>query len=204
MSASEIDLGDRAGGREAADELRVIVHHAALPHTGFSRAVDGAIKRFGSWMSWFWIALMGVICVNVFMKNVLGQGSVRFEEIQWHIYAALFLLGLSYTMAHDDHVRVDVIHERFGLRTKAWIDLLGIALLLIPFLLVLLWHAVPFVTKAYVDGERSASPAGLGHYWIIKSALVLGLVMLLLTALSRLSRCWALLFAGVSPSDREG
>ena len=89
------DDDDRATSHEEPDDLHFLVHHAALPETGFSRAIDGAIKRFGSGISWFWIALMAVICVNVFMKNVLGQGSVQFEEIQWHIYAALFLLGKS-------------------------------------------------------------------------------------------------------------
>jgi TRAP-type mannitol/chloroaromatic compound transport system permease small subunit len=175
------------------DDLRFVVHHAALPETRLSRAIDGAIKRFGSAISWFWIALMGVIIVNVFMKNVLGQGSVRFEEIQWHIYAALFLLGLSYAMAHDDHVRVDVLHERFPLRTKAWVDLIGIGLFLIPFLLVMLWFTAPFVRQSFLDGERSVSPAGLSNYWIIKSALPLSIVLLLLTSVSRLSRCLACL-----------
>jgi TRAP-type mannitol/chloroaromatic compound transport system permease small subunit len=181
---------------EEPDDLRFVVHHTALPETGLSRAIDDTIKRFGSAISWVWLALMAVIVVNVFMKNALGQGSVRFEEIQWHIYAALFLLGLSYTMAHDDHVRVDVLHERFGLRAKAWVDLVGIVLFLIPFILVLLLYAVPYVAQAFEDGERSASPAGLSNYWIIKSALPLGFGLLLLTALARVSRCWAALFGG--------
>jgi TRAP-type mannitol/chloroaromatic compound transport system permease small subunit len=181
---------------EEPDDLRFVVHHTALPETGFSRAIDGAIKRFGSAISWVWLALMAVIVVNVFMKNALGQGSVRFEEIQRHIYAALFLLGLSYTMAHDDHVRVDVLHERFSLRAKALVDLIGIVVFLIPFILVLLWYAVPYVAQAFADGERSASPAGLSNYWIIKTALPLGFGLLLLTALARVSRCWAALFGG--------
>jgi TRAP-type mannitol/chloroaromatic compound transport system permease small subunit len=176
------------------DDLRFVVHHAALPETRFSSALDSAMKRLGSAISWFWLVLMAVIVINVFMKNVMAQGSVQFEEIQWHIYSALFLLGLSYTMATDDHVRVDVLHERFSLRTKAWVDLIGIVFFLIPFLLVLIWYAVPYVVKAFVDAERSASPAGLSNYWIIKTALPLGFVLLLLAALARLSRCWAALF----------
>lgn len=201
MSIQDEDY-DRAISHEEPDDLHFLVHHAALPETGFSRAVDGAIMRFGSWISWFWIALMAVICINVFMKNVLGQGSVQFEEIQWHIYAALFLLGLSYTMAYDDHVRVDIFYEQFGLRAKAWIETIGIVIFLIPFILVVLYYAWPFVVKAYVDQERSSSPAGLSHYWIIKSALLFGFGLLLLTALSRLSRCIALL-AGAPPGTGE-
>lgn len=192
----------RAIDHEEPDDLHFLVHHAALPETGVSRAIDGAIKRFGSWVSWFWIALMAVIVVNVFMKNVLGQGSVQFEEIQWHIYAALFLLGLSYTMAYDDHVRVDIFYESYGLRTKAWIEAIGIVLFLIPFILVMLYYAWPFVVTAYVDNERSSSPAGLSQYWIIKSTILLGFALLLLTALSRLHRCVALL-AGTRPAPPD-
>ncbi len=203
MTTPGEDPADRAISHTEPDDLQYIIHHAALPETAFSRAVEGALKRFGSWVSWFWIVLMAVICVNVFMKNALGQGSVRFEEIQWHIYSALFLIGLSYTMACDDHVRVDLFYERFGIRTKAWIDLLGIVLFLLPFLAVMLYYAFPFVVKAYTDAERSSSPAGLSHYWIIKSTLVIGLGMLVLSALARLHRCVALLFLGAEPQTPD-
>lgn len=178
-----------------------IIPYASLPETGFSRAVDGAVKRIGSWASWFWIVLMGVIVVNVFMKNVLGRGSVQFEEIQWHIYAALFLVGLSYAMVFDDHVRVDLLHENFRLRTRAWIELLGALVFLIPFLLLLLYFSWPFVVKAFVDGERSSSPAGLSNYWIIKSFLLIGIGLLLLTTLARTHRCIAYLFLGARPAQ---
>ncbi len=192
---------ERAISHDEPDDLQYIVHHGEFPETGFSRAVDNVTKKLGSAISWFWIALMAVICVNVFMKNALGQGSVRFEEIQWHIYSALFLLGLAYTMAYDDHVRVDLLYERYSLRTKAWIEIIGTLVFLLPFLAVLLYFAWPFVVKAFVDGERSSSPAGLSHYWIIKSTLVIGFGLLSLSALSRLHRCIACL---TRPDDQAG
>ncbi|MFY0309966.1 TRAP transporter small permease subunit [Leisingera sp. D0M16] len=196
-----------ATSHDEPDDLQYIVHHADLPETAFSRSTEGAIKKFGEWVSWFWILLIAVVCVNVFMKNVLSQGSVQLEEIQWHIYAALFLLGLSYTMAYDDHVRVDLLYENISTRGKAWVDFLGILLFLVPFILMLLYFTFPFVLKAISDGERSSSPAGLSHYWIIKSSLLIGLVLLLITAFARLHRCIALLFFGAkvpkSPESRK-
>lgn len=182
-----------ATSHDEPDDLQYVVHHAAFPETRFSQAIDNVIKKIGSVISWFWIALIVVICVNVFMKNALGQGSVRFEEIQWHIYSALFLLGLSYTMTFDDHVRVDLLHENFNLRTKAWVEVVGIIVFLLPFLIMLLYFTWPFVIKAFTDGERSSSPAGLAYYWIIKSTLVIGLALLLATSISRLQRCIAFL-----------
>ena len=186
------------------DDLQYIVHHAALPETEFSRVVDAILKKFGDAVSWFWVLLMVVICVNVFMKNVLSQGSVQLEEIQWHIYAALFLLGLSYAQAFDDHVRVDLLYEGMSLKTKAWVDFLGILLFLIPFIVMLLNFTFPFVIKAFVDAERSNSPAGLSNYWVIKSLLAVGLLLLLVAVLGRLHRCIAYLFLGAEAPKPEG
>lgn len=183
------------------DDLQYVVHHADLPESKFAAGINGLIKRFGSMISWFWLALMVVICTNVFMKNVLGQGSVRLEEIQWHIFAALFLLGLCYTMAYDDHVRVDLFYERFSVKTKAWVDALGIVLFLLPFLCVLLYFGWDFVLKAFTDNERSSSPAGLSHYWIIKSSLLIALVLLSVAAIARLHTCVTYLLSGGDKLD---
>lgn len=203
MTSPTNDPTDRAISHEEPDDLQYVVHHAPLPETGFSRVADAAVKRFGSLISWFWVLLMAVICINVFMKNVLGQGSVQFEEIQWHIYAALFLLGLSYTMAFDDHVRVDLLYENMSNRRKAWVDVLGIVLFLIPFIVMILYFAGPFVMKAIEDGERSSSPAGLSNYWIIKSTLIAGLGLLAVSTLARLHRCAAYLLAGAESANSE-
>lgn len=180
----------------SGETLEHIVHHSALPQNRFSRAVDGAVERVGSFASWFWVALMLVICLNVFMKNVLHVGSIQLEEIQWHIYAAVFLLGLSYALVRDDHVRVDVIFERLGPRAAARVELVGILCLLLPFIIVLVWYTVPFVINSYRDGERSMSPGGLSNYWILKAVLLFALALVLLAAVSRLTRCIGLLRNG--------
>lgn len=202
MTKNQEDQNGNPHPGDQIDDLHLLEHHAALPETGFSRSVDRLVRLVGEWSSWIWVVLMLVICVNVFMKNVLGRGSVQLEEIQWHIYAALFLLGLGYTLIHDDHVRVDLVYENMSLRTKAWVDLVGILLFLVPFLLVLLWFAWPFVLKAVEDGERSSSPAGLSNYWIIKSFILTGLGLLLLAALGRVHRCIAYLFLGAGPQPK--
>jgi len=201
MSNLKLDPAELAVSHRDPDDLQFLIHHAELPATRFSRAIDGALSRFGAAMSWLWLALMAVIVLNVAMKNLLGDGRVEFEEIQWHIYSALFMLGLSVTLAADDHVRVDLLYERFGLRTKAWVDLLGIIFLLLPFLTMLLWYGLPFVADSLATGERSSSPAGLPHRWLIKSMLVAGCALLALAAASRLHRAAALLFLGHAPQS---
>jgi TRAP-type mannitol/chloroaromatic compound transport system permease small subunit len=109
------------------------------------------------------------------------------------------MLGLSVTLASDDHVRVDLLYERFAPKTKAWVDLLGIVFLLLPFLAMLLWYGLPFVADSLATGERSSSPAGLPYRWLIKSMLVSGCARLGLAALARLHRAAALLFFDRDP-----
>ncbi|WP_428263723.1 TRAP transporter small permease subunit [Haliangium sp.] len=174
--------------------LEPLVHHTALPHTRVSVAVDRVIRRIGDAVSWVWAALLAIIVLNVVMRYLFGEGRIEFEELQWHLYSVGFLLGLSYVFECDEHVRVDVLHDRFSLRTQAWIELYGILLLLMPFLLLVGIKAIPFVWDAIETGERSQAPGGLPARWIIKAVLPLGILMLAAAALSRLTRASSLLF----------
>lgn len=165
-----------------------------LPDTAFSLAIDGAINRIGRVVSWLWLGLLIVIVLNVTLRYVFGEGRVEFEEIQWHLYSAGFLLGLSYAYSGDNHVRVDVIHERLPPRRKAWVELYGILLLLLPFITLILVFSVPFVVDSFRFGEVSQAPGGLPYRWIVKAMLPLGFALLLFATLARLHRVWAFLF----------
>jgi TRAP-type mannitol/chloroaromatic compound transport system permease small subunit len=174
-----------------------------LPETGLSRRLDPWLRRTGEWASWLWLVLLFVIVANVVLRYAFGEGRIEFEEIQWHLYATGFLLGLGYALQSDAHVRVDVIHERLSPRHQAWIELYGMLLLLLPFVALVLIYSVPFVWQSYRLGEHSQAPGGLPYRWLIKAMLPLGFLILLLAAVSRLSRVWALLFGrGSASRDR--
>ena len=175
-----------------------------LPETRLSRAVDPWLVRIGEWSSWLWLILVTIIVVNVILRYAFGEGRIEFEEIQWHIYAAGFLLGLGYALQADAHIRVDVLHERFPPGLKAWIELYGLLLLALPFILVMLVYSAPFVRASYELGEVSVSPGGLPYRWAIKAMLPLGFALLLLAALSRLSRVWTFLFLGSGGDNGSG
>lgn len=197
-----------AGALEEHDLLHELVHHAELPHTAFSQRVDRAIRAIGATISWIWLLLVVIIITNVTMRYLFGEGRIEFEEIQWHLYSIGFLLGLSYCMESDDHVRVDVIYERFSLRTKAWVELFGTLFLLLPFLLLVLRYSVPFFQFSWSIGEVSDAPGGLPARWLIKSFLIIGIGLLIVITCSRLSRVTAYLFgrptALPTPSTRSG
>lgn len=165
-----------------------------LPETALSRWLDRWLKRLGEWASWLWLVLLVVICANVVMRYAFGEGRIEFEEIQWHLYATGFLLGLGYACQSDVHIRVDVLHERLPPRWRAWIELYGTLLLLFPFIALVLVFSVPFVQQSYELAEASQAPGGLPYRWAIKAMLPLGFLLLLLAAIARLSRVWAYLF----------
>ena len=171
-----------------------------LPETAFSRRVDALLVAIGRAVSWIWLALLAIIVLNVLLRYAFGEGRIEFEEIQWHLYSVGFLLGMSYALQADTHIRVDVVHERLSARAQAWIELYGILLLLLPFIALVLIFSVPFVAQSYAVGEVSQAPGGLPLRWAIKAVLPIGFFLLLLGALSRLTRVWTFLF--LSGNDR--
>ena len=165
-----------------------------LPHTRFSSKVDRLVQTIVEGFSWIWLLLLGVIVINVVLRYLFGEGRVELEEVQWHLYALGFLLGLSYAYSHDRHIRVDVLRARFSPHIAAWIELYGTIFLLLPFIALIIFYALPFVWSSFELAERSQAPGGLAFRWLIKAALPLGFILLLATVAARLNRVWHFLF----------
>lgn len=172
----------------------VLPHQERLPHTKFSAAVRRAFQRMAAVVSWVWFLLLAVVVINVTMRYLFGEGRIEFEEIQWHLYAIGFLLAMASCMDSDDHVRVDVFHDRMSLRMQAWIELYGLLLLFLPFILSVLIFSLPFVEYSFAISEVSDAPGGLPYRWAIKSVLPLSMALLFVAGVSRLSRVTAFLF----------
>ncbi len=131
---------------------------------------------------------MFVLIVNVLLRYGFSRGFIELEELQWHLYAAAFLLGFAYTYAADEHVRVDLLAKRFSPRVRAGIELAGALLLLLPFALLMSYHSFDFFWRSWTLGERSAMPSGLPARWLIKGVLLGGMVLLSLQALGVAAR----------------
>jgi len=168
--------------------------NSKLPETGISRRIDAVLTWIGHSTSWLWLILLATIILNVILRYVFGEGRIEFEEFQWHLYSTGFLLGIGYTFQVDGHVRVDVLQERLPDRIKAWLELYGILLCVLPFTALILIFTTSFVQISYELGEISPSPGGLPYRWLIKSMLFIGFVLLLMAAISRLTRVWVFLF----------
>lgn len=165
-----------------------------LPQTTFSLHVERLINAIGNAVSWLWVLLLGVIVINVVARYLFAEGRIEFEEIQWHLYSAGFLVGLSYGYVSDSHVRVDVLREKMNPGLKAWVELYGTLFLLLPFIGLVILASLPFLSYSFATDEVSRAPGGLPFRWIIKGFLTLGFSLLLIAVLARLSRITSFLF----------
>ncbi|WP_273204659.1 TRAP transporter small permease subunit [Marinobacter subterrani] len=182
-----------------SDADKYLHKHTELPTTWLSQWVDRVISAIGKAASWLWIVVTGVIIWAVVGRYIFGEGSVTLEEVQWHLAGTGWLLGLAYTLVVDDHVRVDVLHERLSLRSQAWIELFGLLFLLLPFLVLAVHEMIPYAYASWQQGETSQAPAGLPHRWVLKSIVALAFALLIVAALSRLLKVTALLFGFPKP-----
>jgi TRAP-type mannitol/chloroaromatic compound transport system permease small subunit len=167
------------------------------PALRVSEVLRRSVDLIGRWGSWLVIPLVVITCIDVIGRKLVwhtADGGVAglqiwltthvsrifestlMQELEWHFHTALFALVLGYGYIHNTHVRVDLIRENLSFRKKAWIELLGLTLLMIPFTLTLIWFAIDYAYSSYLLGEVSASTVGLSHRWIIKTILVIGLI----------------------------
>ncbi|MBK1851468.1 TRAP transporter small permease subunit [Marinobacter sp. 1-4A] len=184
---------------QVPDAGEFLHHHTVLPTTRVSQWVDRAIAAIGKGASWLWVVLTGVIIWAVVGRYAFEHGSVTLEEVQWHLAGIGWLLGLAYTLVVDDHVRVDVLHERMTLRAQGWVELFGLLFLLLPFLGLAVYEMIPYAFSSWQQGETSQAPAGLPYRWVLKGVVALSFILLAIAALSRLLKVTALLFGFPKP-----
>ncbi len=133
--------------------------------------IDKIIEKVKSLCSWLSFLLVILITVDVFLRYVFNFSSASLYELEWHFFAAIFLLGSSVTLQNDEHVRVDVFYNRLSKKKKEVINLIGNIFFLVPFSLVIFYTSIPFVTDSFVILESSPDPGGLPFRFIIKSII---------------------------------
>jgi len=110
------------------------------------------------------------------------------QEMEWHLFSVVFLFGMAYTLKEDGHVRVDILYDGFPPRWKAVVNIVGTLLFLIPLSVLIIEGSVWYVHEAYISGEISGDPGGLGMRWLIKSAIPASFVFLIVSALGFIVR----------------
>lgn len=159
----------------------------------FARWVDRLNEKCGVVAGWLTATLVLVVCYDVFTRYVLNISSIAVQELEWHLFAIIFLLAAAYTLKHDRHVRVDVIYVNLSEKTKAWINLLGSLIYLLPFSVLVILTSKNFVVNSFMLGEISRNPGGLPARYILKACIPLGFFLLLLQGLSLAIRSFAII-----------
>ena len=159
--------------------------------------VSGALTRFvmgaGPVVMYVNGILVLVIVIQVLLRYAFGRGLVTLEELEWHLWAVAFLFGLSYCVANDSNIRMDLLCRKLSARSREWMDAFGILFLVLPFVVVMFVHGLDFVHHSWVLSERSEAPLGLPYRWVIKSFVPICMAMLGLAALARLIRAFEIL-----------
>lgn len=148
--------------------------------------IDRTNEYVGRATAWLVVVLAIMTISHVISRYVFRVSWPVVEELQWHVYAMIFLIGAGYTLLQDSHVRVDIFYARMSERTRAWVDVGGALVFLLPTVVFILWTSFPWAMRSYLMGETSPEPGGLPYRFIIKGMLPLGFILLGLQGVSQL------------------
>lgn len=149
-----------------------------------AQGLDCLSEYSGRAVAWVVVLMTLVVGYDVAMRYLFNVGSVALQELEWHLFALIFLLGAAYTFKHGGHVRVEVLSQHFSPRAQAWADLIGTVFFLLPFCTLIIISSWPFVLNAFQYSEGSPDPGGLPYRFLLKSAIPIGFSLLVLQGLA--------------------
>jgi len=155
------------------------------PLLTLSRVIDRFSEFIGRWVAWLVLAAVLISAANAIVRKAFNTSSNAYLEIQWYLFAAVFLLAAGYTMLRQGHVKIDVVSGRFSKRTQIWIDVIGLVFFVFPLVFTVIQLSWPLVVRAYVMNEYSSNAGGLIR-WPVFALLPLGFVLLGIQAVSEL------------------
>lgn len=169
--------------------------------------LEKVFDRFSDLMGWIAGVLNVLMLVNVFydaiMRYFFKTGSIALQEMEWHLFAVVFLFGIAYGLKEDGHVRVDVLYDGFSPRWKAIVNIAGTVLLLLPLSVLIVEGSVWYVQEAYNSGEVSGDPGGLPYRWLIKLVIPASFVFLIVSAAGFVIRNINIMLGLEEPPERR-
>ena len=169
-----------------------------------SRRIDQFSEWLGRWVAWLVLAAVLISAGNAISRKAFNLSSNAYLEIQWYLFAAVFMLASGYTLMRQEHVKIDVISGRFSKRTQIWIDIVGLCVFLFPFIFMIVKLSMPLAIDAYVKHEMSSNAGGLIR-WPVFALLPLGMLVLGIQGVSELVKRIAFLQGLIpDPSKKQG
>ena len=139
---------------------------------------DKVANLIGKFCSRLSLLLVILVSSDVFLRYVFNFSTASLYELEWHVFAVIFLLGSVYTLHIDEHVRVDVFYNKFSKRNRKLVNLIGNLIFLLPFGIVISYTSIPFVKDSYNILESSPDPGGLPFRFLIKSVITVSFFLL--------------------------
>jgi TRAP-type mannitol/chloroaromatic compound transport system permease small subunit len=139
------------------------------------------IDALGNLCSLLMLLMIANVFYDVVMRYFFNDVSIGMQELEWHLFAAMFMFGIAYTLKEDAHVRVDIFYDVMSARKKAIINIAGSLLFALPMTLLILYYGYDYTYEAYSIGEGSGDPGGLPHRWIVRSVIPVSSFFLVLS-----------------------
>lgn len=154
----------------------------------FVNFVDSLSDKIGYLVGWMTTLMVLIVFYDTVMRYAFNKGNVALQELEWHLFAIVFLLGAAYTLKEKGHVRVDILYVNLSKKTKAWIDFLGMFIFLIPFSVMVILSTKGFIMNSWAIREISPDPGGLPARYILKTMIPLGFSLLIVQGLSEAAK----------------
>ena len=167
------------------------------------RIIDGLSDKIGYLVGWLTTIMVLVVFYDTFMRYVFQKGTVALQELEWHLFAIIFLIGAAYTLKQGGHVRVDIIYLKLSDNAKAWIDLLGTFVFLIPFAIMVILSTKGFVINSWNVREVSPDPGGLQARYILKAMIPLGFSLLIVQGFSEACKSFMIIMGYKMQENKE-
>jgi len=150
-----------------------------------ARKIDRFQDALGRGVSWIMLLMVLVVFFDVIMRYAFNKSSVFTQELEWHLFGVVYMLGAGHTMLYDEHVRVDIVYSRWSPRKRAWSDFVLYFVFFYPSAIMVMVTSWPFVRDSYKVLEGSPDPGGIPYRFLLKSVIIVGFTLLTLQAISQ-------------------
>ena len=165
------------------------------------KIITKILDALGNFCSVLMLLMIANVFYDVVMRYFFNDVSIGMQELEWHLFAAMFMFGIAYTLKEDAHVRVDIFYDAMSAKKRAIINIFGSLVFALPITILICYFSIDYTMEAYTMGEGSGDPGGLPHRWIVRSVIPISSIFLMLAILyTVLSQIQVL----ISPSTIEG
>ena len=145
------------------------------------RIIGKIIDILGNFCSLLMVLMILNVFYDVIMRYFFNDVSIGMQELEWHLFAAMFMFGIAYTLKEDGHVRVDIFYDAMSKRKQAFINIFGSIVFALPITVLICYYSIGYTMDAYTMGEGSGDPGGLPHRWIVRSVIPISSSFLILS-----------------------